>query len=341
MSADLRHLEPARVLIVKPSALGDVVHTMPVVRLLRRRWPRADLAWLIAPAFESLVGHHPDISRTIAFDRKGLSSPDAGPMIVRDWIAFGQRLADERFDLVLDFQGLIRSGLLSLATHAPVRVGFGYAREMAWVGYTHRVESRGAERHAVERYLDIAETFGCPREVVFDFATRAEDRDAVRSLLHGVGRYCVLAPGTNWLTKKWPIDNYARLAGRIEKELGLRCVVSGAADVVELARRLPTALNLVGRTSLPQLVELMRSASLVVANDSGPMHIASAVGAPLVTIFGPTNPVRTGPYSRTDTVVKLDIVCSPCYSRKCSHVSCMNWLDVDSVFAACKQAAEA
>jgi heptosyltransferase I len=337
VSDELRHLRPGRVLIVKPSALGDIVHTLPLLRLLRLRWPAAHISWLVAPGFASILDGHPLLDRVIHFDRKGLATLDGGARVVGDWLAFGQQLAEERFDLVIDVQGLFRSAMLTLATTAPVRVGFGYAREMAWLGYTHRIASRSAERHAVERYLDLAEAFGCPRDAVFEFHVTDQDRAAVDELLAGVGRFCVLLPGTNWDTKKWPIDSYAALSRRIEAEWGLRCVVAGAKDVIELAARIPSALNLATKTTLPQLVELLRRASLVVANDSGPMHIASALGVPLATIFGPTNAVRTGPFGRAGTVVGLDIVCRPCYSRTCSHHSCMKWLDVDAVFEHCRR----
>jgi ADP-heptose:LPS heptosyltransferase len=108
-------------------------------------------------------------------------------------------------------------------------------------------------------------------------------------------------------------------------------VVAGGPDAVPLAAQIPGAANLTGQTTLRQLVALLRRAALVIANDSGPMHIAAALNRPLVTIFGPTNPLRTGPYGRDDSVVRLDIPCSPCYSRKCSHISCMKWLNIEPV----------
>lgn len=334
-----------RILIVKPSALGDIVHSLPVLRLLRRRFPSARIEWLVAPGFAGLLRGHPDLDDVVLFHRQRLNPINlASPQISLDALELARELSDRHYDLVIDLQGLARSAVLTFATQATVRIGFGYAREGAPLAYTHRVGHGpgGVERHAVERYLDLAEALGCPRgPVEFRFAPpSAADLAHVDALLRPAdGRpFAVLLPGTNWATKRWPVDHYARLATLVQDRLGLTPCIAGGTDAVPLARSVPHALDLTGRTSLPQLVELLRRASLVIANDSGPMHIACALGRPLVTIFGPTNPTRTGPYARPDTVIRLNIACSPCYSRTCSHTSCMNWLTPDAVV---KQAADA
>jgi heptosyltransferase I len=334
MNSALSNLRPRRLLLIKPSALGDVVHSIPVLELLRRRFPDTEISWLVAPAFASLVRHHPAGCEAIEFDRAGrLNAGKRGPAAWLDAAALATRLAARRFDLVIDLQGLLRSALLTAGTLAPVRVGFAAAREGAPFAYTHAIESRGAERHAIERYLDVAEALGCGRgPVEYRFGVSESDRAAVGTMLGDDDRpVAVLLPGTNWETKKWPIEHYAALAAMLERD-GLRVVIAGAADVLPLAGRVPNALNLANRTSLLQLVALLKQAALVIANDSGPMHIASALGRPLVTIFGPTNPIRTGPHRRLDTVIRLNIECSPCYSRRCSHTSCMHWLTPANVY---------
>ncbi|MDB5327084.1 MAG: lipopolysaccharide heptosyltransferase, partial [Phycisphaerales bacterium] len=144
-------------------------------------------------------------------------------------------------------------------------------------------------------------------------------------------RYAVLIPGTNWPTKRWPVEYFAGLVEPLQRELGLRSVMAGSP--AEAIFSLPGSLNVAGKTNLKQLVALLEGASLVVANDSGPMHIAAALGRPLVTLFGPTNPVRTGPFGRPETVLQLDLVCRPCYSRHCGHQSCLRWITVDHVMA--------
>jgi lipopolysaccharide heptosyltransferase II len=149
--------------------------------------------------------------------------------------------------------------------------------------------------------------------------------------------FAVLMPGANWDTKRWDPAKFEALATPLRERFGLQSVVAGGPDTIDLARQIPSALNLAGKTNLPQLVALLQRASLVIANDSGPMHIAAALNRPLVTIFGPTNPIRTGPYGRPDSVVRVDIACSPCYSRHCSHTSCLRWLGIEPVLAAAEQ----
>ena len=314
--------DPKRILIVKPSAIGDVVHTLPILNLLRTRYPAAHIAWLVTPACEGILIGHPQLNEIIRFERKRWTS------------SFGlmKRLRSMKFDLVLDLQGLFRSGLFSYATGAPTRIGFANARELAPMFYTHAVPVPDVNVHAMERYLDLAVAAGCDRgPVEYIFPTDDADRAAVRLMLGSTKSYAVLLPGTNWQTKRWPVEKFAAIVEPLEKRFGLASVIAGGPDAAPLTQLAPAAVNLVGRTSLRQLVALIEGASLVIANDSGPMHIATALGRPLVTLFGPTNPVRTGPYQRQDSVVRLDIICSPCYSKKCSHQSCLQWLEIEPV----------
>lgn len=330
---------PKRILLIKPSALGDVVHALPVLHLLRLRFPEAHITWLVAPPWKPLIERHPDLNDTLVFDRRGLSSAALGEDGVGRVVGLTRELADRQFDLVLDLQGLLRSALMTWATHAPYRIGFDYAREGAWMAYTHRIPTPHTERHAIERYLDVAEALGCGRAPVrFDFGHREAERVKIATLVEPFGTYAVLLPGTNWDTKRWPVEHFDELARRLRAEMNLRVVVAGANDAVPLAREIEADLNLAGQTTLRELISLLECASLVIANDSGPMHIASALNRPLVTPFGPTNPVRTGPYARLDTVVRLDVACSPCYSRRCSHTSCMQWLTPDMVFQQARSA---
>jgi lipopolysaccharide heptosyltransferase I len=321
---------PRRILIIKPSAIGDVVHALPVLNLLRRRWPAAHVSWLVTPACAGLLDRHPMLDEVIRFERKELGKGWRSPRAAIELVRFTRDLGRRKFDLVIDLQGLFRSGWLAFATGAPYRVGPANAREGAWLFYTHRVPTGTPEQHAIERYLTVAQAVGCERSPVeFPFAVDDADRHYVARLTPA--RYAVLMPGANWLTKQWPVERFAALVGPLRERFGLDSVVAGGPDTSHLAEKIPATANLAGRTNLRQLVALLERAELVVANDSGPMHIAAALGRPLVTPFGPTNPVRTGPYRRMDSVLRVDIPCSPCYSRRCSHVSCLKWIEPDSV----------
>jgi lipopolysaccharide heptosyltransferase I len=326
-------LDPKRILIIKPSAIGDVVHTLPILNLVKRRWPAAKVSWLVTPACAGLLEGHPLLHDLILFDRKRLGGWWRSPSLAKELRAVTTTLRDRSFDLVLDLQGLFRSGWLSKKTAAPVRVGFANARELAWLFYTHRVPIDTMEQHAISRYLKLAKFIGCgDAPVEFPFATTDADRRFVASLLPpDAPPFAVLLPGTNWETKRWPVEKFAALVAPFKERFGLSCVVAGGADAAAMASRLPGTIDLTGKTTLKQLTALLERAELVIANDSGPMHIAAALGRPLVTPFGPTNPVRTGPYGRLSSVVRLDIECSPCYSRTCSHQSCLRRLDVGPV----------
>ncbi|MGB7160712.1 MAG: lipopolysaccharide heptosyltransferase I [Tepidisphaeraceae bacterium] len=323
---------PQRILLIKPSAIGDVVHTLPVWNLLRKHWPKAEISWLVTPGCAGLLEGQPGLN-VIRFERGRLARAWRSKSVAKELFGLGKWLRDMRFDLVIDLQGLFRSGWMTWETRAPVRVGFDNAREFAWAFYTHRVPIDTVEQHATDRYLKVLAALGAATSPIeYPFVTDEGDRAHVEKLLPaGVSRYAVLIPGTNWATKRWPVEKFSRLIAPLQERFGLASVIAGSRDDEELAVRMPGATNLTGRTNLRQLVALLKRADLVVANDSGPMHIAAALGRPLVTMYGPTNPVRTGPYGRPDTVLRLDIPCSPCYSRRCSHQSCLQWLGAEPV----------
>lgn len=327
---------PNKILIIKPSAIGDVVHTLPFLALLRRRYPHAYIAWLVTPMCAGLLDKHPMLSEVILFDRKRYGTAIKSPSAAKAFRQFTQSLKDRDFDLVIDLQGLFRSGYLAWKTGAKSRVGFGYAREAAPLFYTHRIPKREGERHAIERYLDLAEELGLGRAPVeYPWNTTDEHRAKAAELLRPVSnpepRFAALIPGTNWETKRWPAERFKALARLLRAELDLPSVVIGAGGDKPLADAIQPDLDLTGRSSLPQTTALLEKATVVIANDTGPMHIASALGRPLVAIYGPTSPIRTGPHNRLETVIRLELPCSPCLSRTCSHTSCMNWLTEQAV----------
>src|SRR5438477_6661505 len=179
---------PDRILIIKPSAIGDVVHTLPILNLLRRRWPNAHIAWLVTPTCAGLLEGHPQLSKVIRFERRRLAHSWWNPAAAADLFGLTRELRRGEFDLVVDLQGLFRSGWLTFATRAPLRVGFANAREFAWLAYTHRVPIETDEQHAIDRYLQISEMLGCGREQVeFHFATTAADRQVIDDSVRDLG----------------------------------------------------------------------------------------------------------------------------------------------------------
>lgn len=301
---------PKRLLLIRPSALGDVCRTAPCLVSLRRAFPDAEIDWLVNDAFAPAVAHHPALTRAVPFDRRafgdGLKKLDLGP--ARGLLA---RLREPGYDLVVDLQGLARSGLFSWATRAPRRVGFANAREFGWLAYTerHRVD---AGMHTVDRMLRLLEMAGVQPVLDMRLYTSAEDRGAVAEAGLAGRRYAVVAPTSRWPGKRWPAERFAALIPRM-LEAGLEAVVvvgSGSergqcGPLVELAAREPgRVIDRIGGTTVGGLMGLIQGSALTVANDSAALHIAVGFDRPIVALFGPTRVELVGPFRREADVLQ-------------------------------------
>jgi lipopolysaccharide heptosyltransferase I len=344
----------ARILLIKPSAVGDVVHTIPVLAKLRARYPKARIDWLLTPAIADLVGDHPALSNVVIFPRHHFSR------VWRDWRAAAdlgrllQSIYRSQYDLVIDLHGQFRSAVLCLASAAPIRIGFdrprrqlwqanrqrlpiqayrhGWtgAREGAWLAYSHHIPIPTLDIHAVDRYLWLGNLLGFDDQPPdFRFPILQGSRDRAEELLaaYDVGNrpLALLVPGTIWETKHWHVAGFAQVARHLT-HAGYTVVLAGslkeAPRCKAVAEICPEACDLSGRTSLSALAALIQRAAICVTNDSGAMHLAVALERPVVSIFGPTDPVWVGPYGRAGAVVRAGVICSPCYLRKlhtCPH----------------------
>jgi ADP-heptose:LPS heptosyltransferase len=345
--SDLRSRQFQRILLIKPSAVGDVVHALPVLVKLRARYPGARIDWLITPENAGLVRHHPGLSRTIEFPRSQYSrfgrswSATLGPIRLLDTIRRG------RYDLVIDLHGQFRSAVFTLASVAPVRIGFdrpgakvsgtckagmlgqhGWtgAREGSWIAYTHRIPIPTLDVHAIDRYLWLGPMLGLdddPPDLRIHLAPGVELSLAAKLREQGLGlqarRLAVLVPGTIWETKHWDVAGFAAVGQYLLKS-GFEVVVAGTARDLPRSRAIalasPGARDLCRQTTVAELVALVRRAAICVTNDSGSMHIAVAEGTPVVSVFGPTNPTWIGPYGRPHAVVSAGVSCAGCYLRR-------------------------
>ena len=321
-----------RILLIKPSSLGDIIHAMPVLAGLRHRYPDAHIAWLAGSPYVELLGAQPALTEAIPFDRRRYGRVGRSLGVSMGFARFLGHLRRRRFDLVVDLQGLFRSGFLAWASGAPVRLGFANARELGAIFYTHRIPVPAGVCHAADQNYLVADALGFG-DVEKDFSLHVSEavgqRVSAALAQSGVGgrAYAVLVPGTRWQTKIWPADRFAGLADLIHERLGLAVVLIGAPSEVELCGQVQRharsgLVSLAGGTALPELVGLIQKAKVMVCNDSGPMHVAAAVGCPLVALFGPTNPARTGPHTPSARVVRQSLPCSPCYLRRrseCPH----------------------
>ena len=320
----------SRILLIKPSAVGDVIHTLPVLVKLRKRYPAAQIDWFITPENADLVRGHPALSGVVLFPRRQYARFAFSPTATLGVARLLRQLWRARYDLVVDVHGQARSAVFTLATGAKCRVGYSRAREGAWLAYSHRVPVPTMDRHAVDRYLWLTDLLDLDRDPP-DFTVHLPpqiERQA-SELLDDTGLagqpFAVISPGTTWETKYWAPERFGEVARHLEAR-GLRTLVVGASRDADRCRTVaemsPGAIDLAGRTSLAVLAAVTRRAALCVTNDSGTMHLAAACGRPLVSVFGPTSPLRTGPYQRPEAVVRLDLECSPCYLRKlrqCRH----------------------
>ncbi len=335
-----------RVLIIKPSSLGDIIHALPALHLLRTRFPDASISWLVAEPFAPIIANHPDLNDTIIFERDRFGAVGTRMEPTAAFVEFVRKLNKRRFDLAVDLQGLFRSGFLALATGARARIGFAAAREMAWMFYSHRVHVDDPDTHAVDRNMGIGPILGCPSAPpVFDLALTTQERRNAVDLLTQAGlasgdRFVAVLPGARWETKRWAPSRFSATIDAVMEQCGVSSVLLGApderaiCDTIAGSTRTRT-INLAGRTGLRDLVAIIKRASVVVAHDSAPMHIAVALGRPVVAILGPTNRLRTGPYGELDSVVQHDRACVPCYLKHLSQCpydhDCMNSIDVTTV----------
>lgn len=337
-----------RILLVKPSAMGDVVHALPVAATLHRRYPDIRLDWLVEEEAADIVQGHPALSGVVVSARRRwlrqLRNPAAIPRTLGAMGRFAAGLRRRRYDAVLDLQGLFKSALYVLATAAPIRVGFADGREGAPVVLTHRVAAAPQPVHAVERYLTLAAAVGATDPVrEFHIALSPQDLAAAGSHLAGLPRPRVaLHPATRWRTKLWEPDRWRALAGSLLAE-GFGVILTGSREDDRLAAAIltgldPLPLSLVGRLSLKQLAAVLQDVDLMISVDSGPMHIAAAVGTPVVALFGPTDPLRTGPPGPGRNL-RRELPCSPCLQRRCLIADthrCMRDLDLAGVLEAAR-----
>ena len=302
------------VLIIKPSALGDVVQSVAIARAIKTQEPSIKLGWLVNAEIASLLEPLSFLSKVHRFERQKLRGM-SGLLKRRGLlIEMIRGLQAERYDAVIDLQGLARSAWFARSTRARVKVGFANARELAPFFYTIKVDVPDGPIHAMERYTLAAGAIGLDINAQLDGDLESSDaeRASVCAKLAAQGvsadqALIVLCPGARWASKQWPADRFAELAKALHGDYAI--ALSGAPNERELCQRVadfagvPCA-NLAGETSLRELAALMREARLCISNDSGPMHIAAAQRTPLVALFGPTDPALTGPYGQLDHVLR-------------------------------------
>jgi len=341
-----------KILIVKLSAIGDVVHTLPALTALRRHYPDAQVDWLVEDAAADLVQGHAALSRVLVWRRREfVKCLKTGRLAsaVRLFLNLLFQLRNTRYDLILDFQALLKSSLWVFLAKGRRKAGFGSGMEHSEKSHlflNERIPAVSMEIHALDRGLILLKAIGLPdKQVLYDLPIAAEDEEAAQHLLAGKGfrpgqPFVAINPVAKWPTKLWASERFRELAERLLKN-GFQVVFTGSKDdqprIDEMVWSLgPSVMRLDGQTTLKVLAAVYRTAGVVVSTDTGPMHLAASVGTPVVALFGPTAPWRTGPYGKGHVVLRAGVSCSPCFSRSCKAterepMACMNRITVKQV----------
>jgi len=305
-----------RILIIKPSALGDIVLALPALASLRASIPDARISWFIRPEYAPLLAGVSGIDEVIGFDRIFLGKWWYNPKAFAALVSLIGRLRRSKFDLVIDLQGLLRTALFAWLARCKKRFGMKPSREFAGLFYTHKIAQDADSVHLIDYYQKIVSAAGASAKICkFNLTPTSRAIDSVARLLreHGVrsDRYAVFVPGSARVSKCWPVQNFAALADEITSQFGLSIIAIGTNAEKPLLRKLKSVSNVqiadfAGLTDIPQLIALIDGAKVVVSNDTGPGHIAVALGVPVVIIFGATNPSRIRPYGRAGAVAAIE-----------------------------------
>jgi len=347
MAPPVRNDAP-NILIVRPSALGDVARTVPVLVSLRRAFPNSRIDWLVQDNFSDVIWYHPDLTGVVLFPRQRFGKLWRSPAAYKQFKLWLKELRGTHYDIVFDLQGLARSGLVTRLTGARKRVGFHDAREFAWLFYNHWRKVPKNVRHTVDRMLAVVETEGVPPVHETRLYTAEADRLWVDDLLkrysvHPSG-YFVLAPTARWRSKCWPIDRWTQTAFRLldTGKAGRFGVILAAPDEEQAVQPLLDALRhdqriICPTTTVGQMMALLERTRLLVCNDSAALHIAVGFNRPIVTVFGPTDPAEVGPYRREECVVRApgtEAGIPPRYRRDRDDTTLIARIDVETVWRA-------
>jgi len=341
-------VEYKNILIIKMSSVGDIIHALPFAAVLRERYPEAKISWLVHPQFAGFIPEAPTIDEVLYFDKvafKKMSLPEKIAFIKK----FRQELQAKKFDLVVDLQGLFKSAAVAFLTGTPNKIGYWQMREGSGL-VSKPIRGSHAHDHVIERYLDVARYLGAQvKEISFPLPQFTAESAKIKTMLAEAGlgegeRYITMAPGARWETKRWPKENFARLA-MLFIEQGFPVVLVGGKEDIPLGKFIEDQvnnpqrlINFVGKTSLSELAALLKETYFYVSADTGPLHIANAYGKPLIAIYGPTSPRRTGPYGNPRaTVLPAKVPCIGCLKKHCDDWQCMNTITPGQVLVVFKQ----
>jgi heptosyltransferase I len=336
-----------KILIIKLSAIGDVVQTLPALEAIKRTYPKGEITWVVEEAAAGILEGHPLIHHLLISRRKSwirmLKTPLTFFTGMKRIIVFLRELRSTHYDIAIDFQGLLKSGMLIGFARAHRKIGFDRARELSHLFLNEKLPPYDKEKHALERYLDVAGYLGavnpsptCELPIEREIEILKERLKKTAGAKHALPLLVVINPVARWITKLWSERKFAELADRLIQEKNAVIIFTGSSDDRAVIGRIVSMMKLkaenwAGETTLKELAALASLSDLFITTDTGPMHLAAAAGAKVVALFGPTAPWRTGPYGTSHIVVRKGLECSPCFQRKCGDVQCMEAITVEEV----------
>jgi 3-deoxy-D-manno-octulosonic-acid transferase/heptosyltransferase-1 len=332
------------ILIVKLSAIGDVIHTLPSLAALRQLYPDAHITWVVEEAAADLIKNHPYLDAVLISRRKSWSKDFQRGQFMRLWEeirSFIKTLRQRPYDLVIDFHGLFKSSIIVFLSGGKRKLGYNSLQELSGLFLNEKIPEE-MNKHAVERYLDFPRYLGAKinsAQFILPLSKEAEIRAQILLDKNNLEnkKFIAINPIAYWETKLWSNEKFAHLADLINNKLKMKVVFTGSEkEPIERINSLMTteSINLGGQTSLLDLAYLYKKAQIVITTDSGPMHLAAAVETPVIALFGPTDPERTGPYGTGHTIIRAELPCSPCLLKKCPTKKCMEDISPQQIFAA-------
>jgi 3-deoxy-D-manno-octulosonic-acid transferase/heptosyltransferase-1 len=298
----------------------------------------------VEEAAADLVKNHPYLDAVLISRRKSWSKDLLNGQFSRplkEIRSFMKNLRQRRYDLVIDFHGLFKSSVIVFLSRGKRKLGYNSLQELSGLFLNEKIPE-DMNKHAVDRYLDLPRYLGAKIESAeFVLPSNRDAETNIQILLdkHNLEdkKFIAINPVAYWETKLWNNEKFAHLADLINNKLRIKVVFTGSErEPIEKIASLMTSesINLGGTTSLLDLAYLYKKAQMVITTDSGPMHLAAAVGTPVIALFGPTDPARTGPYGVNHTIIRAGLSCSPCFLKKCSTKKCMEDITPQQVFAA-------
>ena len=327
------------VLIVKLSAIGDVIHALPVSYAIKETFPDAKITWVVEPPAYDLIKMNPCVDKIILFQKKEFKTFEG---FAKKFLPLKKELQAENYDAVLDLQGLFKSAAIAFFAKSDIKLGICDMREMS-DKISKPVVGENFQGHIVQRYLDTARAIGCKVEkIIFPLEVPEVEQKKAEKILQHVGFragnfYAILAVGANWANKRWTTENFAALSDWLYNKKIVPVVIGGGdvdlqrAQEIESLVEIPP-INLVGKTNLMQLTHIIKNAKFVVGGDTGPVHLAAGLQIPTIMLMGPTDANRNGPFKQMQNAIEVDRDCKGCWKRACpKNEDCLEKISLEQV----------